>query len=159
MDPYKRLDRDQMPCHWHVVRSDDGIGFRHRERDVTVEAVEADGPHREFSGRWQLRFRHRVNEAESCRIVGHVTSESEALGALFSWMERINAAVENSDSALNVASLGRQVASDVTPPEQHALDGVRPARRRRPPRPGPERPTTAGRRFARTGAEVTGSHV
>ena len=115
MDPYKRLDRDQMPCHWHVVRSDDGIGFRHRERDVTVEAVEADGPHREFSGRWQLRFRHRVNEAESCRIVGHVTSESEALGALFSWMERINAAVENSDSALNVASLGRQVASDVTP--------------------------------------------
>jgi hypothetical protein len=115
MDPYNRLDRDQIPCHWHAVRSGDGIGFRHGGRGVTVEAVEADGPHREFSGRWQLRFRHRVNEAESCRVVGHVTSEFEALSALFSWMERINAAGEDDDAAADVASLGRQVASAVSP--------------------------------------------
>lgn len=114
MDPYNRLDRGRIPCNWHVVSLEDGIGFRHQERDITVEAVESDGPHREFAGRWQLQFRHRANEAESCRTVGHVTSESQALDALFRWMERINRAIDDAAS-LDVVSLGRQAASDVEP--------------------------------------------
>lgn len=144
MDPYNRLDRGRIPCHWHAVSLEDGIGFRHRERDVTVEAVEADGPHREFSGRWQLQFRHRVNEAESRRIVGHLTSESEALDALFRWMERINAAMERSDAVPDVARLGRDVASDVGPQSRrHWVPDDRPDTDRR----GPDGPRPGGRQL------------
>ena len=115
MDPYNRLDRGQLPYHWHVVSSQDGIGFRHRERDITVEAVEADGPHREFEGRWQLQCLQRANEAESHRVVGHVRTESEALGALFTWMERINNAAQAQDATVDVIGLGRMAAADIAP--------------------------------------------
>ena len=115
MDPYNRLDRGQLPYHWHVVSSRDCIGFRHRERDITVEAVEAEGPHREYEGRWQLQCRQRCNEAESQRTVGHVTTESEALSALFTWMERINAAAAENEATLNVVGLGKMAAADTAP--------------------------------------------
>ncbi|WP_175501316.1 hypothetical protein [Halogeometricum limi] len=98
-----------------MVSSRDCIAFRHRERDITVEAVEADGPHRELAGRWQLQYRHHRNDAESRRVVGHVTSESEALGALFEWMERINRAVQSNDVTPDVVGLGRAVTADTAP--------------------------------------------
>lgn len=115
MDPYNRLDRGQLPYHWHVVSSRDCIGFRHRERGITVEAVEADGPHREYEGRWQLRCRQRCNEAESQRTVGHVTTESEALSALFTWMERINTAAEENEATVDIIGLGKIAATETAP--------------------------------------------
>ncbi|MDS0297140.1 hypothetical protein NDI76_00100 [Halogeometricum sp. S1BR25-6] len=115
MDPYNRLDRGQLPYHWHVVSSRDCLGFRHRERSITVEAVEADGPRREFEGRWQLQCRQQCNEAESQRIVGHVTTESEALSALFTWMERINTAAAENEATVDVVGLGKMAAADTAP--------------------------------------------
>lgn len=137
MDPYNRLDRGQLPCNWHVVSSRDCIGFRHRERDITVEAVEADGPHREYEGRWQLRCRQRCNEAESQRTVGHVTTESEALDALFTWMERINAAAAENEATVDVIGLGKLAAADTAP--QSSTHWVPDERDRTEPRnSGPE---------------------
>lgn len=147
MDPYNRLDRGRIPCHWHVVSVDDGVGFRHDERDVTVETVEADGPHREFAGRWKLQFRHRVNEAESCRVVGHVTSKSEALDALFAWMERINAAMERA-GALDIVSLGRKAASSVSPQSKQHWTTDDPMDDQNT---GPQGPRSGGRTFRGTG--------
>ncbi|RDI71917.1 hypothetical protein [Halopelagius longus] len=124
MDPPYRLDDSRVPLHWELVPSDDGFTFRHRSQPVTVEAVKRTDEYCDRNRPWLLRCRERANEASHTHEIGRVSTEVDAVCALFDWMECIDERIERTGGApVNPSDAGVE-----------AFDGSRPT----PWRPEPQ---------------------
>lgn len=99
MDSPHRLGESRVPLHWELVPSDDGITFRHRSQPVVVEAVKDRDQNRDWNRPWLLRCREQANEASHTREIGRVTTEIDAVCALFDWMECIDDRIERTNGA------------------------------------------------------------
>ncbi|WP_101298105.1 hypothetical protein [Halegenticoccus soli] len=97
MNAITQFNRGQVPTGWVEAPADDeGVRFRHGDSGFAVEAVKADdGTEAPSSGcvcRWKLQCRQSAGEARSVKPLRRVATREEAVRALYSWMERINAA-------------------------------------------------------------------
>jgi hypothetical protein len=90
--------RDQkLPGGWVRAQSqDDAVAFRHGKTGLILEVIRTEtelgypGPN--LGRGWELRYRHRIDEAESGRSIAQVPTDTAVVDALFACMERITEA-------------------------------------------------------------------